>query len=90
MIAKMPEQFQCRFCPESYKEVLGFLDHFETHMNQNEQQNDDRIPNDNSPTSLFIEGTRQTKHVNKETESDLCSKENSFPKNEGTKTRGKV
>ena len=33
----MGEQFQCRFCPESYKEVLGFLDHFETHMNQNEQ-----------------------------------------------------
>ena len=33
----MGEQFQCRFCPESYKEVLEFLDHFETHMNQNEQ-----------------------------------------------------
>ena len=28
----MPEQFQCRFCPESYKEVLEFLDHFETHV----------------------------------------------------------
>ena len=27
--SKMPEQFQCRFCTESYNEVLGFLDHFE-------------------------------------------------------------
>ena len=40
----MAEQFQCRFCQKSYKEVLGFLDHFETHMNkkdvtQQEQQN---------------------------------------------------
>ena len=32
----MPEQFQCRFCSESYNEVLRFMDHFETHMNQNE------------------------------------------------------
>ena len=34
---KMPEEFQCRFCPESYQEVVQFLDHFETHMNQQEQ-----------------------------------------------------
>ena len=34
--AKMPEQFQCRFCPESFKEVIEFLDHFEIHMNKNE------------------------------------------------------
>ena len=36
----MPEEFQCRLCQESYKNVLGFLDHFETHVQQqNEQQN---------------------------------------------------
>ena len=34
----MSEQFQCRFCPQSYKEVIGFLDHFETHMNQNQKE----------------------------------------------------
>ena len=38
----MPEQFQCRFCPKSYNEVLGFLDHFETHVNQNEQTQDEQ------------------------------------------------
>ena len=36
----MAEQFQCRFCTESYDEVLEFLDHFETHMTQNEQTED--------------------------------------------------
>ena len=33
----MSENFQCRFCSASYKEVLGFLDHFESHMNQNDK-----------------------------------------------------
>ena len=31
----MPEQFQCRFCLKSYIDVLRFLDHFETNMNDN-------------------------------------------------------
>ena len=34
----MPGQFQCRFCPEIYSEVLEFLDHFEIHMNQDESK----------------------------------------------------
>ena len=38
----MSEQFQCRFCPHSYTKVLEFLDHFETHMNQNEQIQDEQ------------------------------------------------
>ena len=39
----MGEQFQCRFCLESYKEVLAFLDHFETHMNsEKEDQNHEK------------------------------------------------
>ena len=41
----MSEQFQCRFCPHSYTKVLEFLDHFETHMNQNEQQNESNHDN---------------------------------------------
>ena len=34
----MPEQFQCRFCSESYNEVLEFLDHFGTHIIQEEKE----------------------------------------------------
>ena len=38
----MAEQFQCRFCQNSYNEVQDFLDHFEIHMNQNvEGKSDD-------------------------------------------------
>ena len=33
----MADQLHCRLCPNSYKAVLEFMDHFETHMNQNEQ-----------------------------------------------------
>ena len=36
----MSEHFKCRFCQERFKEVLGFLDHFETHMNQNQMEMD--------------------------------------------------
>ena len=35
----MSGQFKCRFCSESFHEVLGFLDHFETHMNQDSPKN---------------------------------------------------
>ena len=34
----MSKEFQCRFCQECFKEVLEFLDHFETHMNQKENK----------------------------------------------------
>ena len=38
----MTSQFQCRFCKESYDEIQEFLDHFETHMTQNEQTQDEQ------------------------------------------------
>ena len=58
----MPEQFQCRFCPKSYKEVLEFLDHFETHMDQdyteekekeeNSSQENERIEQDQNNSNV--------------------------------------
>ena len=41
----MPGQFQCRFCSESYKEVLEFLDHFETHMTQDHSETSQKYKN---------------------------------------------
>ena len=33
----MDDQYQCRFCKESFNDMLDFLDHFEIHMNQEDQ-----------------------------------------------------
>ena len=68
----MPEQFQCRFCPESYQGVLEFLDHFETHMNLEEQnqnkhqsytrkESEDQIQNEEAKSSKFIDKMTNTR-----------------------------
>ena len=71
----MSGQYQCRFCPQSYKEVLEFLDHFETHMNQDQvetKQNDPIV----SSNSINDEKTQKEQmHVkikNEDVNNDIC------------------
>ena len=86
----MSEQFQCRFCQKSYKEVLGFLDHFETHMNkkdvtQQEQQNSNHFEdNEKHNQKIQTQGPssiKETTNINLENEDirscemDLISEE---------------
>ena len=44
----MPKQYQCRFCPKSYNEVLEFLDHFDTHMNKDQTEAEENGPKNGS------------------------------------------
>ena len=50
----MPDQFKCRFCHKSYTEILEFLDHFETHMNQ-DQENESKSK-EMQPGATYKEG----------------------------------
>ena len=78
-MAKMPEQFQCRFCPESYNEILGFLDHFETHMNQNEPSEQEQQDANQKVNSVNEEQFQSLKKKpDNICETDLTSKEKSY------------
>ena len=68
------QKHPCRFCPESYSEVLGFLDHFETHMNQNEQnktkhqssihqEDEDQIQNEEAKSPKSINQMTNTSQI---------------------------
>ena len=71
----MGEQYQCRFCPKSYKEVLEFLDHFETHMKQNEQPSkfnskmEDQNEEKETPNIRLEDET-----ISKKTQCEICDK----------------
>ena len=83
----MASQFQCRFCTESYDIVLEFLDHFETHMTQNEQTQDkqqsashkDNFSNSESDKEIqnpkSIEVTMNTTQRNEATKTYVCEKD---------------
>ena len=86
----MPEQFQCRFCTESYKEVIEFLDHFETHVTQDHpdtkqkqepishcdgQENDDLNEQNQSNSNADEIFERKLEHdIVKTIKCDLCEK----------------
>ena len=75
---KMPEQFQCRFCPESFKEVLDFLDHFETHVNKNQtelQQEEQQIEKQNDPNLHRKSENDEEGQENGETIPYICRKD---------------
>ena len=81
----MPEQFQCRFCPKSYNEVLEFLDHFESHVSDNKPNQ--KEAQDISVQIVDINAENDKRTENEEIQSDIGgggdsnSKENSSPKN---------
>ena len=82
----MSEQYQCRFCPQSYKEVLEFLDHFETHMKQDQvetKQNDPIV----SSNSINDEKTQkeQMQGENEDMKNDICDEHSKRPINLGNK-----
>ena len=65
----MAEQFQCRFCNKSYNEVQEFLDHFESHMNQNQ--------NDEESWKVLDQNNSKNEEINIGTKSDSEKKSTS-------------
>ena len=60
----MEDQYQCRFCLETYEEIQNFLDHFETHMNEDQKE-----PNGKQQTAKHSEN----KNIGSKLKSYICS-----------------
>ena len=62
----MAEQFQCRFCPESFKEVLQFLDHFEIHMNDNKPNQTEEQQDSSNRNQIIANKLEKDKRIEKD------------------------
>ena len=94
----MPQQFRCRFCQQSYQEVLQFLDHFETHMNQEEQKQnkhqsstckeiEDQIQNEGAKRPKFIDQVTNTRLEDEEIILPIYEKDSDSLKNSSQNER---
>ena len=59
----MAGQFKCRFCSKSFKDVLGFLDHFETHVNQDSPKNKENVQQNSSDSKIEEFGNNGSYHL---------------------------
>ena len=79
-VLEMPHQFQCKSCPQNYKEVSEFIKHVKIHVIEKDQ-------NKEKLQASMLQRSIDIKLENEEIQSYICGKDLSEPSSESRKSK---